>query len=68
MDEPTAGVDARSQAALAATLHELAGAGRTVVLVAHDLGPLEPLITRTVELDHGRIVHETAAEAAGRTA
>lgn len=68
MDEPTAGVDARNQAALASTLHELAGAGRTVVLVAHELGPLEPLITRTVELGHGRIVHETVRETAGRTA
>ncbi|MFD0686642.1 metal ABC transporter ATP-binding protein [Actinomadura fibrosa] len=60
MDEPTAGVDAGSQAALAATLRDLAGAGRTVVLVAHELGPLEPLITRTVELEHGRVVRETA--------
>ncbi|WP_371948947.1 metal ABC transporter ATP-binding protein [Actinomadura monticuli] len=70
LDEPTAGVDARSQAALAATLHELARAGRTVVLVAHELGPLEPLVTRTVELDHGRVVRETTARAAtaGRTA
>ncbi|MFE9100222.1 metal ABC transporter ATP-binding protein [Actinomadura geliboluensis] len=70
LDEPTAGVDARSQAALAATLHELAGDGRTVVLVAHELGPLEPLVTRTVELGHGRIVHETTTHATtvGRTA
>lgn len=59
LDEPTAGVDAGSQAALAATLRELAGAGRTVVLVAHELGPMEPLITRTVELEHGRIVRDT---------
>ncbi|MFC6935057.1 metal ABC transporter ATP-binding protein [Actinomadura yumaensis] len=60
MDEPTAGVDAANQAALAATLRELAAAGRTVVLVAHELGPLEPLITRTVVLEHGRIVREQA--------
>jgi zinc transport system ATP-binding protein len=58
MDEPTAGVDARSQETLAETLRELVGQGRTVVLVAHELGPLEPLITRSVVLDHGRIVHE----------
>ncbi|NDU72940.1 ATP-binding cassette domain-containing protein [Actinomadura sp. DSM 109109] len=60
MDEPTAGVDAGSQAALASALHELARAGRTVVLVAHELGPMEPLITRTVELGHGRVVRESA--------
>jgi zinc transport system ATP-binding protein len=58
MDEPTAGVDARSQETLAGTLRELVAQGRTVVLVAHELGPLEPLITRSVVLDAGRIVHE----------
>ena len=70
LDEPTAGVDARSQAALAATLHGLAGDGHTVVLVAHELGPMEPLVTRTVELDHGRVVRATTAHATtvGRTA
>ncbi|TDD89829.1 metal ABC transporter ATP-binding protein [Actinomadura rubrisoli] len=69
MDEPTAGVDAGSQSALAATLRELAGTGRTVVLVAHGLGPMAPLITRTVELEHGRVVRETAlGEAMGKTA
>jgi zinc transport system ATP-binding protein len=58
MDEPTAGVDARSQETLAGTLRALVGQGRTVVLVAHELGPLEPLITRSVVLDQGRVVHE----------
>nr|WP_051711869.1 metal ABC transporter ATP-binding protein [Spirillospora albida] len=60
LDEPTAGVDADSQAALAGTLGELARGGRTVVLVAHELGPMEPLITRTIELRHGRVVRDTA--------
>ncbi|NVI91659.1 metal ABC transporter ATP-binding protein [Actinomadura sp. BRA 177] len=68
LDEPTAGVDVRNQAALASTLHELAGDGRTVVLVAHELGPMEPLVTRTIELGHGRVVHETARESVRRTA
>jgi zinc transport system ATP-binding protein len=58
MDEPTAGVDARSQETLAGTLRELVEQGRTVVLVAHELGPLEPLITRSVVMEAGRIVHE----------
>ncbi|GAA2458592.1 metal ABC transporter ATP-binding protein [Actinomadura vinacea] len=59
MDEPTAGVDAASQSALAATLRDLAAANRTVVLVAHELGPLEPLINRTIVLAHGRVAQET---------
>ncbi|MEU9842370.1 metal ABC transporter ATP-binding protein [Actinomadura sp. NPDC048032] len=68
MDEPTAGVDAGSQAALASALDELARAGRTVVLVAHELGPMEPLVTRTVELGHGRVVRETARQTLERPA
>ncbi|MEV3920381.1 metal ABC transporter ATP-binding protein [Actinomadura coerulea] len=68
MDEPTAGVDAGSQAALASALAALARAGRTVVLVAHELGPMEPLVTRTVELGHGRVVRETARQTLERPA
>lgn len=60
MDEPTAGVDAASQAALADTLRDLVRQGRTVVLVMHELGPLEPLISRAVVLEGGRIVHDGA--------
>jgi zinc transport system ATP-binding protein len=58
MDEPTAGVDAASQETLARTLREQVAQGRTVVLVAHELGPMEPLITRSVVLEDGRIAHE----------
>jgi zinc transport system ATP-binding protein len=68
MDEPTAGVDAASQAALAATMSELTAAGRTVVLVAHELGPIEPLINRTLVMDHGRIAQETTRTARTATA
>ncbi|MEV5571399.1 metal ABC transporter ATP-binding protein [Spirillospora sp. NPDC052269] len=59
MDEPNAGVDAGNQEALARTLGMLTGEGRTVLLVLHELGPLEPLITRTVRLENGRIAAET---------
>lgn len=61
MDEPLAGVDAENQQALADTLARLVREGRTVVLVLHELGPLAPLITRSVVLDHGRIVHRGRA-------
>ncbi|WP_422100051.1 metal ABC transporter ATP-binding protein [Thermomonospora catenispora] len=63
MDEPTAGVDAASQAALAEVLRDLVRQGRTVVLVAHELGPLEPLITRAAVLEQGRIVRTGAPPA-----
>ncbi|HEX4816859.1 MAG TPA: ATP-binding cassette domain-containing protein [Nonomuraea sp.] len=58
MDEPTAGVDLANQEILAETLRRLVGTGRTLLLVAHELGPLEPLIDRVVVLDDGRITHD----------
>jgi zinc transport system ATP-binding protein len=57
LDEPTAGVDAQSQAAFATTLTKFQAAGGTVLLVAHELGPLQPLIDRCVVVHHGRIAH-----------
>jgi zinc transport system ATP-binding protein len=60
LDEPTAGVDLQSQASFADTLRAVAGSGATVVLVAHELGPLEPLIDRTVALHDGRVVYDGA--------
>ncbi|MER7354002.1 metal ABC transporter ATP-binding protein [Nonomuraea dietziae] len=58
MDEPTAGVDADSQHLLADTLSALVRDGRTIVLVAHELGPLEPIITRGILIRDGVIAHD----------
>jgi zinc transport system ATP-binding protein len=58
LDEPTAGVDAASQDTFAGTLHGLVRRGVTIVLVAHELGPLEPLIERAIVVHDGRIVHD----------
>lgn len=58
LDEPTAGVDLVNQEALAAALAQLKARGVTIVLVAHELGPLAPLIDRAVVLRSGRIVHD----------
>lgn len=58
MDEPLAGVDAESQQVLAATLTGLAAEGATLVLVLHELGPLEPLISRVVRLHAGAVVYD----------
>jgi zinc transport system ATP-binding protein len=60
LDEPTAGVDADSQEAFAATLTRFQARGGTVLLVAHELGPLEPLIDRAVVVHDGRIAYEGA--------
>ncbi|MFK4273809.1 metal ABC transporter ATP-binding protein [Streptomyces milbemycinicus] len=58
MDEPMAGVDLASQEILAGTLREQVAAGATVLLVLHELGPLEPLIDRAVVLRDGCVVHD----------
>ncbi len=58
MDEPTAGVDAASQASLAVTLAELVARGTTVLLVAHELGPVASLISRTVVVRDGAIFYD----------
>lgn len=58
LDEPTAGVDLPNQVALADVLQRLSGDGATIALVAHELGPLEPLIDRAVVLQDGRIVYD----------
>ncbi|MFF9309336.1 metal ABC transporter ATP-binding protein [Streptomyces sp. NPDC014748] len=58
MDEPMAGVDLASQEVLAGTLREQVAAGTTVLLVLHELGPLEPLIDRAVVLRDGCVVHD----------
>lgn len=62
LDEPTAGVDAESQVAFAAVLREFVAGGGTVVLVAHELGPLAPLVDRVVVLHEGRVVDDRAQE------
>jgi zinc transport system ATP-binding protein len=63
LDEPTAGVDAASQDAFAATLTTFQRRGGTILLVAHELGPLEPLIDRCVVVHDGRIGHAGAVPA-----
>ncbi|MFF7947065.1 metal ABC transporter ATP-binding protein [Streptomyces griseorubiginosus] len=58
MDEPMAGVDLASQEVLARTLEEQVAQGATVLLVLHELGPLEPLIDRAVVLRDGCVLHD----------
>jgi zinc transport system ATP-binding protein len=58
LDEPTAGVDADSQDTLAGALGHLSKMGGSVVLVAHELGPLAALIGRAVVLGGGRVLSD----------
>lgn len=58
LDEPTAGVDLPNQQVLADTLETMSGRGATIVLVAHELGPMAPLIDRAVVMKDGRIAYD----------
>jgi len=58
MDEPMAGVDLASQEVLAETLRGQVAQGASVLLVLHELGPLEPLIDRAVVLRDGCVLHD----------
>ena len=58
LDEPTAGVDAASQAAFADALGDFVRGGGSVALVAHELGPLAPLVSRAVVVHDGVIAHD----------
>jgi zinc transport system ATP-binding protein len=58
LDEPNAGVDLESQEAIAVTLATLTGAGATIVVVLHELGPFADLIQRTLMLRDGRLVYD----------
>jgi zinc transport system ATP-binding protein len=58
LDEPTAGVDLPNQQVLADTLETLSQRGSTIVLVAHELGPMAPLIDRAVVMRDGRIAYD----------
>lgn len=58
MDEPTAGVDAANQELFAEVLASCLHDGCGVLLVAHELGPVRPLVNRCVVLSGGRVVRD----------
>jgi len=58
LDEPTAGVDLLSQQTFAEVLRALIERGTTIVLVAHEMGPIEPLVSRTVVMRDGRVAYD----------
>jgi zinc transport system ATP-binding protein len=58
LDEPNAGVDVEHQRVLAQLLGQLVAEGCAVVVVLHEIGPLEPLLDRAVVLSQGRVVEQ----------
>ncbi|MGH2750832.1 MAG: metal ABC transporter ATP-binding protein [Actinomycetota bacterium] len=58
LDEPVSGVDLEHQESFAATLGALNRDGRSILLVAHALGVIEPLVTRAVVLTQGEVTYD----------
>jgi heme ABC exporter ATP-binding subunit CcmA len=62
LDEPHAGLDATGRTVLADVVAAAPAAGRTVVMVSHELEIARPLATREVRVDGGRVVRLPRAE------
>ncbi|MFZ0140302.1 MAG: metal ABC transporter ATP-binding protein [Aeromicrobium sp.] len=64
MDEPTSGVDHDNQESLAELIGGLVNDGASVLLVAHELGPMRTLVDRVVVLGDGLVVSTGGVDAA----
>lgn len=60
LDEPTAGIDVQSRAAIRDLLLEVHAEGATLVYTSHHLEEAERLCTRVIIVDHGKVVAEVA--------
>jgi len=61
LDEPTVGQDAIQKERLAGTIKMLASAGKTVIVVSHDIEFLWPIQPRVVVMKSGRVVGDGPA-------
>jgi ABC-type polar amino acid transport system ATPase subunit len=55
MDEPTASLDTSRRLELAATLRQLAGSGRTVIMATHDAEFVRACASRVLVMENGRV-------------
>jgi zinc/manganese transport system ATP-binding protein len=63
LDEPLASLDLRNQIVIAELVGELARANRlTVLLIAHDINPLLPIVDRVLYVAHGGVAIGKPAE------
>jgi heme ABC exporter ATP-binding subunit CcmA len=59
LDEPHAGLDADGRDLIDDVLRRAAAAGATILFASHELDRAEPLATRVVRIDAGRVVQPT---------
>ncbi|MGC8837066.1 MAG: energy-coupling factor ABC transporter ATP-binding protein, partial [Anaerolineae bacterium] len=60
LDEPTAGLDARTEDALMALLHELHAEGHTVLFITHDMRLVAAHAPRVLVMGEGRVLWQGA--------
>lgn len=65
LDEPFAGVDLATQESVADVLRGLHAEGRTLLVVLHELGPLERDIDTAIVLRNGRVISAGPMSATG---
>lgn len=65
LDEPVASVDLAHQSSFAEVLGELHRRGTAILMVAHHLGAMDPLVDRAVVLEAGRVVHDGPSPSPG---
>jgi alpha-D-ribose 1-methylphosphonate 5-triphosphate synthase subunit PhnL len=61
LDEPTSALDPETRAAAVELIRERVAGGAAAIGVFHDLRTVEELATRTLVVDHGRVVAEEKA-------
>ncbi|MDO5060510.1 MAG: ABC transporter ATP-binding protein [Actinomycetaceae bacterium] len=61
MDEPLSGIDLASAQSLAELVGTLKAQGKTVIMVLHELGPLEAVLDRVIRIKEGVIVADKTA-------
>jgi energy-coupling factor transport system ATP-binding protein len=64
LDEPTIGLDAFRKKQLVEYLHKVAGLGRGMLLVSHDMAFVNKLAERLISMENGRI--QSDSERRGR--
>jgi cell division transport system ATP-binding protein len=66
-DEPTGNLDERASRGIVQLLRDINAGGTAVVMATHDLDVVRGTNYRTVEMDHGRIVYDSAEQTAAES-
>ena len=66
MDEPTVGIDIQSKLEINEYMRELAGAGKTIIYITHDVSEIMNLCDRIGVLRKGKVIYTGTIEEAAK--